>query len=46
MTGTRLVYLYTQDDTHFNRCPRHGTLLLPPDGRVRLDDQQNPASLH
>ena len=31
--GTRLVYLRTQDDTHFYRCAQRGLMVLPPHGR-------------
>jgi hypothetical protein len=34
-----LAYVRTDADTHVYRCPRHGALLLPTDGRVR----QQPA---
>jgi hypothetical protein len=37
--GTPLVYLRTDNDTHVYRCPRHGLMLLPPDGRVRSQPQ-------
>ncbi len=32
--GTRLVYIRTDGDTHFYRCPRHGSLILPPDATL------------
>jgi hypothetical protein len=44
--GSRLAYVRTQDETHFYRCARHGTVILPPDGRVRLDDPANSAAKH
>ena len=33
--GTALVYVQSDGDTHFYRCPHHGSIILPPDGRVR-----------
>ena len=33
--GTALVYVRTDGETHIYRCARHGSLILPPDGRVR-----------
>jgi uncharacterized Zn finger protein (UPF0148 family) len=44
--GTPLSYVRTDGDTHFYRCPRHGSLVLPPDGRVRPDDPNDSAVRH
>jgi DNA-directed RNA polymerase subunit RPC12/RpoP len=33
--GAALAYLRTEGETHFYSCPRHGRLMLPPDGRIR-----------
>jgi hypothetical protein len=35
LCGAPPDYLRTHGDTHFFRCPRHGVLVLSPDGRVR-----------
>jgi hypothetical protein len=40
------VDVRTQDDTHFYRCAQHGLVILPPHGRVHLDDPNNPATVH
>lgn len=37
--GAALVYVRTEGETHLYRCPRHGSLILPPDGRIRLQPQ-------
>jgi len=44
--GRKLVYRRTEDATHFYRCERNGMLILPPDGRVRVEDPENPATRH
>jgi hypothetical protein len=38
--GAQLTYLRTEGEgtegeTFVYRCPRHGVLILPPDGRIR-----------
>jgi hypothetical protein len=37
--GAPLVYVRTDADAHISRCPRHGAILPPPDGRVRQQPQ-------
>ena len=32
LCGTPLAFVCTEQATHVYRCPRHGQLLLPPDG--------------
>jgi hypothetical protein len=50
LAGLRLAHLKslknvrTQDETHFYRCARHGTIILPADGRIRQDDPLNSAA--
>ena len=44
--GTRLVYRHSQGDTHFYRCPKHGVVVLPPSGIIRVDDPDNSAVRH
>ena len=33
--GALLVYVRAEADTCVYQCPRHGVLVLPPDGRIR-----------
>jgi len=37
LCGARLTYLRTDDETH---VLRHGEVILPPDGRMRSNDQE------
>jgi len=37
LCGVPLVYLRSEGETHFYRCPHHGSVILPPDGRVRAE---------
>ena len=44
LCGAQFTYMRTEDagndaETFLFRCPRHGVLILPPDGRIR----QQPA---
>lgn len=32
--------------THFCRCPKHGVVVLPPTGIVRVDDPNDSAVRH
>jgi len=34
LCGVPLVYVRTDTDSHVYRSPRHGAIMLPPDGRV------------
>jgi hypothetical protein len=33
-----LTYRWSEGETHFDKCRVHGIVVLPPDGRVRVDD--------
>lgn len=44
--GAKLTYTHSQRDTHFYRCPRHGVVVLPPSGIVRVDDPDDSAVRH
>jgi uncharacterized C2H2 Zn-finger protein len=33
--GAPLAYVRADGETHIYRCPRHGLLMRPPDGRIR-----------
>jgi uncharacterized C2H2 Zn-finger protein len=44
--GLRLDYVRWENGTHFYRCPRHGAVVLTPDGRVREDDPENSFVVH
>jgi tRNA(Ile2) C34 agmatinyltransferase TiaS len=33
--GTSMLYVETEGQKHYYRCPRHGLLMLPPDGRFQ-----------
>jgi hypothetical protein len=39
MCGAPLVYVRIDADAHLYRCPRHGAIMLPPDGKVRQQPQ-------
>ena len=41
--GKPLAYTHTSSETLFYRCERDGTVILPPDGRVRVDDPNHSA---
>jgi hypothetical protein len=36
--GQLLTYLRSEGEWHFYRCPTHQTVVLPPSGRVKVDD--------
>jgi hypothetical protein len=36
--GTRLTYRWSDGDTHIYSCPKHGRVVLPLSGGVRVDD--------
>ena len=38
--GSSMVHICMSNDTYIYRCDRHGTVILPPDGRVRPDDPE------
>ncbi len=38
--GERLRFMRTKRHTHFYQCSRHGYLILPPDGRVRVASRE------
>jgi hypothetical protein len=40
--GEPLVFIRTDGKTHIYRCPHHGLLILPPDGRVRPQPSREP----
>jgi hypothetical protein len=50
--GSKLVYVRSEGPadiyqaTHFYRCRRHGVVILPPSGIVRLDDPNDSAVRH
>jgi hypothetical protein len=44
--GEKLAYVRTEGEIHFYRCSRHGPLILPPDGRIKLDDPRDSATKH
>ena len=39
LCGARLTYVRTEGGTNVYRCDRHGELMLPPGGHVRLVPQ-------
>jgi hypothetical protein len=41
-----LTYRWSEGETLFYKCRVHGIVVLRPDGRVRVDDPDDPAARH
>jgi hypothetical protein len=44
--GKPLIFLWAEDEWHFYRCPTHLTVVLPPDGRLKVDDPYDSMVKH
>ena len=44
--GVRLDYVRWETGSHYYRCPRHGAVVLRPDGRVLEDDPDDSFVIH
>lgn len=44
--GTPLTYRWSDGDTHIYSCPKHGRVVLPPHGRVRVASGDDGAVRH
>ena len=34
--GTRLIYVRSDGDTVYYRCPKDGAVVMPPNGRIKV----------
>jgi hypothetical protein len=46
MCGQLLTYVRSDGEWHFYRCPTHQTVVLPPNGRMKVDDSEDSDVRH
>ena len=44
--GQPLTYVRSDGEWHFYRCPTHQTVVLPPNGRMKVDDPEDSEVRH